>query len=108
MSDTGMESLAGLQLLVAVAKVDGELTPWERGFIAEALDDARLPDGVTAAALIASSYDVDALIAQIASQDGRDAAFGACSAMAHAGRACLPEEQAILDRIESAWAAHAE
>jgi hypothetical protein len=104
MSITGKEALAGLQLLVAVAKADGDMTPEEHAVIVDALDDAEMPDGITTGALIKSSYDVDSLIAQIASQDARDVAFGACITMAHANRVCLPKEQAILDKIEVAWA----
>ena len=104
----GTEALAGLQLLVAVAKADSPLTTDERGIIAEALEHAHLPDGITARALIESSSDIDALIAQIASQDARDVAFGACVTMANANRVCLPRQKAILDRIEHAWAVPAE
>jgi tellurite resistance protein len=108
MSIAGRESLAGLQLLVAVAKADGELTLDERGVIAEALADARLPDGITAGALIGSSSDVDSLIAQIQAQDARDVAFAACVTMADADGVRVPKQQAILDKIETAWAAPAE
>jgi uncharacterized protein (DUF697 family) len=100
----GTEALAGLQLIVAVAKADGPLTEDERTFIAESLEDAELPDGITTGALIGSSYDVDALIAQVVSQEARDVAFAACLTMAHANRVCLPKQQTILDKIESAWA----
>jgi hypothetical protein len=105
MSHSGIEALAGLQLLVAVAKAGGGPTPRGRAVIAEALEDAHLPDGITAVALIRSSYDVDVQIAQVASQRARDVAFHACSALAHAGPVCPPKQQAILDRIERAWAA---
>jgi len=108
MSIAGKEALAGLQLLVAVAKADGELTLDERAVIEEALDDARLPDGITAGALIGSSSDVDSLIAQIQAQDARDVASAACVTMANANGACVPKQQAILDKIETAWAAHLE
>ena len=108
MSIAGKEALAGLQLLVAVAKADGGLTPDERSVIAEALEDAKLPDGITAGALIESSYDVDSLIAQIQAQDARDVAFAACLTMANANRVCLPKQQALLDKIETAWAVPAE
>jgi len=104
MSIAGKEALAGLQLLVAVAKADGDLTSEERSVIAEALADAKLPEGITACALIDSSSDVDALIAQIEAQDARDVAFTACLTMANSNSVCLPKQQAILDRIETAWA----
>jgi tellurite resistance protein len=108
MSIAGKEALAGLQLLVAVAKADGELTPDDRGVIVEALAGAELPDGITAGALIGSSSDVDSLIAQIQAQDARDVAFAACLTMANANGACRPKQQAILEKIEAAWAVSAE
>jgi len=108
MSIAGKEALAGLQLLVAVAKAGGNLTADERGVIAEALEGADLPDGITAGALIDSSSDVDSLIAQIHAQGARDVAFAACLTMANANRVCVPKQQAILDKIETAWAAPAQ
>jgi hypothetical protein len=108
MSIAGKEALAGLQLLVAVAKADGELTADERGVIAEALEGADLPDGITSRALIESSSDVDSLIAQIHAPGARDVAFAACLTMANSNRVCVPKQQAILDKIETAWAAPAE
>ena len=108
MYTAGTEALAGLQLLVAVAKADSELTNDERGVIAHALEDAKLPDGITARALIESSSDVDSLIEQISSRHARDVAFGACRTMANAQPVCLPRQQAILDRIEKAWAVPAD
>jgi hypothetical protein len=108
MSIEGNEALAGLQLLVAVAKADSDLTTDERSVIAEALDDAHLPDGITPRALIESSSDVDSLIAQIHAQDARDVAFAACLTMADSSGVRLPKRQAILDKIETAWAVPAE
>ncbi len=103
MSITGLESLAGLQLLVAVAKADGDLTPGERGAIAGALAEAHLPPGVTSGELIHSSGNVDSLIEQISSPEARDTAFGACLTMAYAHGRCAPKQREILDRIDTAW-----
>ena len=104
MYDAGREALAGLQLLVAVAKADGPLTDDDRAVIAEALERSELPRGITPGTLIASSHDVDALIAQVVSREARDVAFAACLTMAHANRVCLPGQQAILTEMERAWA----
>jgi tellurite resistance protein len=90
--------------VVAVAKADSALTPEEGAIIVEALEDAKLPDGITARALIDSSSDVDSLIGQVESQGARDVAFAACITIAAADDGCLPKQQAILDRIEAAWA----
>lgn len=104
MSIAGTEALAGLQLLVAIAKAGGEPTDEDREVIEEALEQAELPAGITTGALLRSSYDVDEQIAQVASRSAREIAFGACLAIANVRRACRPRQQAILDRIAKAWA----
>ena len=98
------EALAGLKLLVVIAKSDGALSPEERTVLADALEGAKLPESVTSQGLLDGTYDADALAGDVTSQEGRDVAFSACFTMAYAGRECLPQEQAILDRIGKAWA----
>ncbi len=100
---TEKEALAGLKLLVAVAKADGALSYEEKSILEEALKGAKFAGGATSQSLIEGDYDVDALVREVASQEARDATFGACIAMAYANRECLPQEQAILDKIEKAW-----
>lgn len=101
---TEKEALAGLKLLVAVAKADGQLSSAERAALEDALRPAKLPSGVTVEALLDGTYDVDALVRDVTSQTARDAAFGACLTMAHAHRVPSAHAQAVLARIESAWA----
>ena len=108
MSIHGTEALAGLQLLVAVARADSALTTDERSVIGDALADAHLPGGITSQRLIDSSSDVDSLIAQIHSESARDVARDACLTMANASSVCPPGQQAILDKIEKGWAARPE
>jgi hypothetical protein len=108
MSVHGTEALAGLQLLVAVARADSALTTDERSVIGEALEHANLPRGITTERLLDSTGDVDALIAQIHSQSARDVARDACLTMANATRVCPPKQQAILDKIEKGWAVRPE
>jgi hypothetical protein len=108
MSIHGTEALAGLQLLVAVARADSAITTNERSVIVGALEDANLPRGITTERLLESTGDVDALIAQIQSQSARDVARDACLTMANATRVCPPNQQAILDKIEKGWAVRPE
>lgn len=104
MSIPEKETLAGLKLLVALAKADGSLTTQERDAFAESLDGAKLAGDATAQGLLDGDHDVGALVKEVVSQEGRDAAFGACLAMAYSDRECLPQEQVILDRLEKEWA----
>src|SRR5262245_40889283 len=103
MSVTEKEAVASLELLVAIAKADGSLAPEERAVLEDTLKGAKLPGGLTVDALLGGTYDVDALASQITSQEARDAAFSSAFAMAYADRTCLPEEQAILAKLERAW-----
>jgi uncharacterized protein (DUF697 family) len=98
------EALAGLKLLVAVAKADGSLTTEERTVLEESLAGAKLEGGITAQNLLDGNYDVETVAKDVTSQEGRDAAFSACFAVAYANRTCLPQEQVVLDRIGKAWA----
>jgi len=98
------EALAGLKLLVAIAKADGSLTPEERTVLEDSLSGAKLAGGTTSQALLDGSWDVESVAKEVTSQEGRDAAFSACFAMAYADRTCLPSEQVVLDRIGKAWA----
>ncbi len=103
MSVTEKETLAGLKVLVCVAKADGVLAPEERAVLEDALKGAKLAGGVTTQSLLDGTYDFDALLAEIASQEARDATFSAAFAMAYADRRCDAAEQALLDKIEKAF-----
>lgn len=103
MSETGLETLAGLQLLVAIGRADGAMTAAQLEIVSLALDAAELPAGVTAAELLSSSSNVDSLISQIVSQDGRNAVFTACLMMVHVDHVCRENQQEILHRMERAW-----
>ncbi len=104
MTITDSEALASLKLLVTVAKADGTCSSAERATLEDALSHAKLPVGVTVRSLLDGTYDADALAREVKSPKARDAAFGACLTMAHAHRAPSPQAQAVLERIEKAWA----
>lgn len=97
------EALACLKLVVCLAKADGALSQEERSVFDDTLRGLKLPAGTTAEGLLDGKYDADALLKEITTQDARDAAFAACFAMAYADRQCLPQEQAILEKLEKAW-----
>ena len=98
------EAIATLKLLVSIAKADGNLSAEERSVFEDSLGQFKLPVGTTAQSLIDGTYTPANLVGEITSQAGRDAAFSACFAMAHADHKCVPQEQAILDLVEKSWA----
>lgn len=100
---SNQEALAGVKLLAAIAKADGTLAPEERAVLVEALDAIPSTAGTAVDAIVDAPHDVDALIAQITTQDARDATFSSCFAMAYADRQYHPAEQAILEKLEKAW-----
>jgi uncharacterized protein (DUF697 family) len=102
MSMNETETLASLKVLVCMAKADGTLAPEERAVLEDAIQAAP-PAGVTVDALLNGAYDVDAELARITSQEGRDATFSSAFAMAYADRHVDPAEQALLDKIEKAF-----
>jgi len=103
MSMNEKETLASLKVLVCMAKADGVLHADERAVIDDALKGAKLPGAVTVQSLLDGTYDLDALLKEITSQDGRDATFSSAFALAYADRHCDPAEQALLDKIEKAF-----
>jgi uncharacterized protein (DUF697 family)/tellurite resistance protein len=97
------EALSCVKLLVCIARADREFADEERQALGDAFGGLTLPSGITADGLIGGEYAVDALIADIKSQDGRDAAYSACFTMAYADGKYHPEEQVILEKLEKAW-----
>ena len=108
MSNTEQESLATLELLVAIARADGVIDPAEREALESAFSVATLPTGTTLATLLEAPIAVDAILARIKSPEGRERAFEAAFALAKADGTCVASEQAILDRASVAWEISAE
>lgn len=97
------EALSCVKLLVCIAGADGEIAAEERDTLQDALAGLSLPAGVTAKSLLDGRYVVDELIADIKTQEGRDAAYSACFTMAYADGKYHAEEQKILEKLEKAW-----
>jgi uncharacterized protein (DUF697 family) len=98
-----IESVASLKVLACIAKADNAITAEERSVLDEAVKNAKLPGNLTPQTLLDGTYDFDALLREITSQEGRDATFSSAFAMAYADRDCHPSEQALLDKIEKAF-----
>lgn len=96
------EAAASLKVLAFMANADGTMHADERSVIDDAVTSANLP-GVTTASIADGKHDLDSALAEITSQEARDATFTSAFAIAYADRDCLPSEQAVLDRIEKAF-----
>ncbi|HZO16193.1 MAG TPA: TerB family tellurite resistance protein [Polyangiaceae bacterium] len=97
------EVLAGLRVLIAVAKVDGAIHEEEKRAMEATFADVSLPPNVTLEALLEEDVDLDAQIAAIASADVRHETYRAAVALTNADGECSSEEQAVLDRLREAW-----
>jgi len=100
MTMSGKEAIAGVRVLVCVAKADGLVHDEERKALAAALDGAPLPIGMTLEKLLAESIDLDVELGVLATSEAKDRVFKSACSMAYADGTCSPEEQAMLDHIE--------
>ena len=95
--------LAGIKVLVAIAKADGTLHESERVAIQNALDGADLGPDVTIDALLAEEIDVDAEIAKVGAESARHTTFEAACALVYVDGDADPSERAIVDKLRKAW-----
>ena len=100
MALTEQQTLAGLRVLVCVAKADGVLHEEERKSLSAALEGFSLPDGLTLDALLDETCEIDDLAQRLQSDEARVETFKSAYAMAHADGDCSSEEQALLDRLQ--------
>jgi len=101
MAHSDREVLAGVRLLVCVARADGQLTDHELA----ALDGAIqvLPTGSAGSSLeelLASDIDFDAELVQLRSPESRKRVYDAALVLANADGAASPEELAMLERLQ--------
>jgi uncharacterized protein (DUF697 family)/uncharacterized tellurite resistance protein B-like protein len=97
------EAVAGLRILVAIAKADGTIHEAERAALTTSLEGVNLPDGVTVDSLLKEPTDVDRALGAVKSPDARDDIYKSAYGMAHADGKCSPEEQELLDKIKKTW-----
>jgi len=103
MSETARESQASLQVLVIMAKADGILQDEERNALEIAWKQLETPpEGVSIESLLSEECDLDRLLAQITTPQTRESLYEAALAMAKLG-GTTPEEQQILDRIQTTF-----
>jgi len=97
------EGLAGLRILVAVAKADGKLLDEERNALEEALEEVKLPEGVTLETLLREEPDVEAQIQRILSPTARQETYQAAVSISYVDGECSPSERVILERLKDAF-----
>ena len=97
------EVLAGIKLLVAIAKADGRLHDNEELAIKNALEGADLGGDVTVEKLLLEVVDVDAEVKKITSTEARRSAYEAACAMVYVDGDAAGSERAILDKIRKTW-----
>ena len=98
------EGLAGLRILVAVAKADGKLLDEERNALEEALEEVHLPEGITLDTLLGEEADVEAQIQRVLSPEARRETYQAAVSISMVDGECDPAEKQILDRLAIAFA----
>lgn len=103
MPATEAEVLAGLRVLVAVAKADGRVAPEERKSLEEAFAEVRLPKGVTLDGMLAEAIDLGTEVGRIADPDVRDSVYNAAYTLANADGHASPEELKALDRVREGF-----
>ena len=97
------EALAGIRLLVCMAKADGVLTPDERYALEDALAGFDLPDDITIDTLLKEKQDPLQLAQCIKTPEGRDYAYASVFALAYCDRNLSSQEERILVALREAW-----
>ena len=103
MSATEREALAGLRVLVAVAKADGRVDPEERRTLEEAFSRVPLPKDATLDGMLSESIDVDSELASVYDPKARDSIYNAAFTLAHADGRASGEELRLLDHVRAAF-----
>jgi uncharacterized protein (DUF697 family) len=97
------EGLAGIRLMICMAKADGILSTDERHILEEELSHLVLPENKTMDELFAENQDPKVLADQVKSSEARAYIFASVFAIAHCDNSLASEEQEILSRLRSLW-----
>lgn len=95
------QGLAGLKIMVAVAKADGHLAEGERKQIAEAIEE--LAPSLSVEEILDADVDLDTELAKITEPDVQAAIYRAAVMMAIADSDAHVEESRILQRIRETY-----
>jgi|GEM_PF-4876916 len=97
------ETMAGLRLLVCMAKADGVLKGDERFAIEEALAGVTLPEGLTLERLLEEINDPVRLAAEITSADARDYTYASVFSLAYCDSDLDVAEEKLLKLLRETW-----
>jgi len=103
MAITDLEAVAGLRILVAIAKADGTIHDDERAALSGALEGVKLPSGTTVDSLLAEPVNLERALGAVEDLAARDDIYKSAYGMAYADGQCSKEEQALLDQIKKTW-----
>jgi uncharacterized protein (DUF697 family) len=103
MSAMNHEALAGIRLMICMAKADGVFKPDERYTLEDELAGAALPDGLTVEKLLEENNDPAALAEQIKSPEARDFTYASVYALAYCDRELAEAEEKLLSILRAAW-----
>jgi uncharacterized protein (DUF697 family)/tellurite resistance protein len=103
MAITETEAVAGLRILVAIAKADGTIEDEERAALSAALEGVKLPAATTVDSLLAEKVNLDQELGAVRGHEARGDIYKSAYGMAHADGTCSSEEQQLLDRIKKTW-----
>ena len=108
MAEVTREALAGIRLLICMAKADGVMRDEERHQLDDVLKGLSLPDGLTSAQLLDEKNDPAELVKLITSHEARDSVYASVFAMAHADLEIAESEAKLLKLLRDAWNIHPE
>jgi uncharacterized protein (DUF697 family) len=97
------EGLAGIRLLVCMARADGVMKADERYAIEDALAGAALPDGLTLDGLLYEQHDPLTLAKKITAQDVREYTYASVFSIAYCDSELADAENALLKLLRTEW-----
>lgn len=97
------EVLAGIRVLVVLAKADGTIHDAERMAIENALGGVELPPGITVETLLAEDIDLTVELARISSEEGRRRTYDASCAIVYVDGDFSDGERVLLARVADAF-----
>jgi len=104
MSLTPQEALAGIKVLIFMARADGIFRAEEEQILLETCETLPLPPDISLLDLVRQDIDLEAELAHITSPAAREQVYAAALALACADRNRSPEEREVLVRIRNAFA----
>jgi len=98
------EALAGIKILIFMARADGIFRAEEEQILLETYETLGLPPEVSLLDLVRKDIDLEAELAHITTPAAREQVYAAALALACADRNRSPEEREVLARIKNAFA----